>query len=146
MQEVITYALTTMDLLARVTPKEDLAIYPPFRVINPLSADHEFLRTTLRASILQTVASNLRYQKGEMAIFETARSFQRPDERLPQTGRPFGEEAMPDEREHVTGAVTGCARTAGPPRQRSRRLLRREGVRRGPAARAEHSGGVRRGR
>ncbi len=107
MQEVITYALTTMDLLARVTPKEDLAIYPPFRVINPLSADHEFLRTTLRASILQTVASNLRYQKGEMAIFETARSFQRPDERLPQSGRPFGEEAMPDEREHVTGAVTG---------------------------------------
>jgi phenylalanyl-tRNA synthetase beta chain len=107
MQEVITYALTTMEALARVTPKEDLAIYPPYRAANPISADHEFLRTTLRASLLETVASNLRYQKGEMAIFEAARVYQRPDQRLPQSGRPFGEETLPDEREHVAGALTG---------------------------------------
>ena len=107
MQEVITYSLTTMEALARVTPKEDLAIYPPYRAANPISSEHEFMRTTLRASLLQTVASNLRYEKGEMAVFEAARVYQRPDQRLPQPGRPFGEEALPDEREHIAGALTG---------------------------------------
>jgi phenylalanyl-tRNA synthetase beta chain len=107
MQEVITYSLTTLEALARVTPKEDLAIYPPYRMANPISSDHELLRTTLRASLLQTAASNLRFQKGEMAIFEAARVYQRPDERPPRSGRPFGEQALPDEREHVAGVVTG---------------------------------------
>jgi phenylalanyl-tRNA synthetase beta chain len=107
MQEVITYSLTTMETLARVTPKEDLAIYPPYRAANPISSDHEVLRTTLRASLLETVASNLRYQKGEMAIFEAARTYQRPERTEIQAGRPFGEHALPDEREHIAGALTG---------------------------------------
>ncbi len=107
MHEVISYSLTTLEALARVIPKEDLAIYPPYRVANPISSDHEYLRPTLRASLLQTLASNLRYQDGEVAIFETARTYQRPDERLPQSGRPFGEELLPAESEQVAGAVSG---------------------------------------
>jgi phenylalanyl-tRNA synthetase beta chain len=54
-----------------------------------------------------TLASNLRYQTGEVAIFETARTYERPDERLPQSGRPFGEEALPVEREVVAGIISG---------------------------------------
>jgi len=107
MQEVISYSMTTLEALQRVMPKEDLAIYPPYKVVNPISADHEYLRPTLRASILQTLASNLRYQKAEVALFETARTYQRPDEQLPRSGRPFGEEALPIETEHVIGAVSG---------------------------------------
>lgn len=107
MQEVITYSMTTLEALERVLPKEDLAIYPPYRVVNPISADHEYLRPTLRASMLQTLASNLRYQEGEVALFETARTYQRPDERIAQSGRPFGEEVLPLETEHVIGAVSG---------------------------------------
>ncbi len=107
MHEVISYSLTTMEALQRVVPKEDLAIYPPFRMLNPITSDHEYLRPTLRASLLQTLASNLRYQFGEIAIFETARTYQRPDERLPQSGRPFGEEMLPLEAEHVAGVVSG---------------------------------------
>lgn len=107
MREVISYALTTMDAIARVTPTEDLALYPPLRMTNPITADHEYLRPTLRASMLQTLASNLRFQKGEVAIFEAARTYQRADERLPQSGRPFGEEALPEEREHITGGIAG---------------------------------------
>jgi phenylalanyl-tRNA synthetase beta chain len=98
MQEVITYSLTTTELLARVTPKEDLAIYPPVRIANPITSEHEVLRTTLRASLLQTIAENLRYRKGETAIFETARVYH---------GRTASEPALPEEREHVTGAITG---------------------------------------
>ncbi|TAK61841.1 MAG: phenylalanine--tRNA ligase subunit beta, partial [Dehalococcoidia bacterium] len=107
MHEVISYSLTTLDAIARVTPREELAIYPPYRMLNPISADHEYLRPTLRASLLQTLASNLRYQEGEVAIFETARTYQRPDERLPQSGRPFGDELLPVETEHVVGVVSG---------------------------------------
>jgi phenylalanyl-tRNA synthetase beta chain len=107
MHEVISYSLTTADAIARVVPPEDLAIYPPYRMLNPISADHEFLRPTLRASLLQTLASNLRYEEGEVAIFETARTYQRPDERLPQSGRPVGEELLPLETEHVAGVVSG---------------------------------------
>ncbi len=107
MREVISYSLTTLDAIARVVPAEELAIYPPFRMVNPISADHEYLRPTLRASLLQTLASNLRYQKGEVAIFEAARTYQRPDERVQQSGRPFGEAALPEERELLTGAISG---------------------------------------
>jgi phenylalanyl-tRNA synthetase beta chain len=107
MRETISYSMTTMEALARVLPKEYLAIYPPYRLVNPITADHEYLRPTLRANLLMTLASNLRYQKGEVAIFETARTYERPDERLPQSGRPFGEEALPVEREVVCGIVSG---------------------------------------
>jgi len=107
MHEVISYSMTTLEALARVIPKEDLAIYPPFRLVNAISADHEYLRPTLRASVLQTLGANLRYQHGEVAIFETARVYQRGDERLPQSGRPFGEEVMPVEGEQVVGAISG---------------------------------------
>ncbi|HYM15359.1 MAG TPA: phenylalanine--tRNA ligase subunit beta [Dehalococcoidia bacterium] len=107
MTEVITYSLTTLEAIERVVPREHLAIYPPYRMVNPISADHEYLRPTLRASILQTLAANLRYQKGEVAIFEAARTYHHPDQRLAQSGRPFGEEALPDEQEHLVAAVTG---------------------------------------
>jgi phenylalanyl-tRNA synthetase beta chain len=107
MRETISYSMTTMEALTRVLPKEYLAIYPPYRLVNPITADHEYLRPTLRANLLMTLASNLRYQRGEVAIFETARTYERPDERLPQSGRPFGEEALPVEREVVCGIVSG---------------------------------------
>ncbi len=110
MQEIVTYSLTTLEALSHVMPKEELVIYPPMRVVNPISAEHEHLRPTVRASLLQTVASNLRYQKGEIAVFETARTYESSDDKPPQSGRPIGEEALPIEREVVTAAVTGMRR------------------------------------
>jgi phenylalanyl-tRNA synthetase beta chain len=107
MQEVVTYTLTTRAAIERVMPPEDLAIYPPYRVVNPISAEHEWLRPTLRASLLETLGSNQRFFEEELALFETARVYTRPDERLPQSGRPLGEEVLPEEREHVTGVISG---------------------------------------
>ena len=108
MQEVITYSLTTLQALAKVLPKEDLALYPPYRVANPVSAEHEYLRPTLRASLLQTLGSNLRFQEGPVALFETARVYLRPDESTAHgVERREGERALPAEREHVCGVVSG---------------------------------------
>jgi len=95
MQEVINYSLTTLEALQRVLAPEELAARPPLRVANPLSADLEYLRTTLRASLLQTIASNLRHREGEIALFEAARVY-----------LPAGED-LPQEQEHIAGVVGG---------------------------------------
>ena len=95
MQEVITYPLTTLDTLQQVVSAATLAEQPPLHVANPLSSDYECLRTTLRASLLQTLGANLRYEEGEIAIFEAARVY------LPTGGD------LPEEQEHVTAIISG---------------------------------------
>lgn len=53
------------------------------------------MRTSLRASLLQTLANNLRRHRGTVAVFESARSYMtRPDD-------------LPEERELIVGAVAG---------------------------------------
>jgi phenylalanyl-tRNA synthetase beta chain len=109
MRETISYSMTTMEVLQRVVPKETLAIYPPYKLVNPLTADHEYLRPTLRASLLMTLASNARYQKGEIAIFETARAYERPDTPATPESPPArpGASIQPVEREIACGVISG---------------------------------------
>jgi phenylalanyl-tRNA synthetase beta chain len=95
MQEVINYSLTTLESLQEVVPPGLLAGQSPLRVVNSLSSQHEYLRTTLRASVLQSLAANLRHSAGEVALFEAARVY-----------LPRGVD-LPLEEEHVTGVVGG---------------------------------------
>jgi phenylalanyl-tRNA synthetase beta chain len=95
MQEVINYSLTTIEALQQVVAPDVLAAQPPLRAVNPLSSDHEYLRTSLRASVLETLAANLRYAEGEVALFEAARVY-----------LPRGTE-LPLEEEQVSGVVGG---------------------------------------
>jgi phenylalanyl-tRNA synthetase beta chain len=76
-------------------------------MLNPISAEHEYLRPTLRPTLLEALASNLRYQKGVVAIFEAARTYERPEGRASDGEGPRGANLLPEEREHITGAVTG---------------------------------------
>ena len=96
MQEVITYSLTDREALAKVLSPEDLTAHPPLRAANPMSHQQEYLRTTLRASLLETLAANLRHrQAGLVALFETARVYlPRPDD-------------LPQEVECLAGVVSG---------------------------------------
>jgi len=97
MQEVITYSLTSLDALAAVLPPEELAIHPPLRVANPLSREQEYARTSLRASLLRTLADNVRHREELTALFETARVYlRRPDD-------------LPEEVETVGAVITGRA-------------------------------------
>jgi len=95
MQEVITYSLTTLEALRLVMPPEELATYPPLKVVYPVSAEHEYLRPVLRASLLQTLAANARQHDGEIALFEAARVYQ-----------PLADGGC-EEREHIAGVVSG---------------------------------------
>ena len=95
-QEVITYSLTTDEVLARVMPTEDLAIIRPLRLENTLSSDREVMRPTLRHSLLEVVDRNIRGGAPEIAVFEAARVY------LPRDGEP-----QPEERDYVVGALSG---------------------------------------
>ncbi|MPZ48702.1 MAG: phenylalanine--tRNA ligase subunit beta [Dehalococcoidia bacterium] len=95
LQEVITYPLTTTEVLLAVEPAGALEVHPPLRLENPMSSEQSVMRTSLRASILQTIASNLRRARGTVAVFESARAYlSTPDD-------------LPDERQLIVGGVGG---------------------------------------
>ncbi len=93
MQEIITYSLTTSEELERVLPEGQLEQL--LKVVNPLSAEHEYLRPVLRGSVLKTLAANVRQRESEIALFEASHVY------LPRSGE------LPEEQEHIVGVVTG---------------------------------------
>jgi phenylalanyl-tRNA synthetase beta chain len=95
-QEVITYSLTTDEVLERVMPVEALEIIRPLRLENSLSSDRQVMRPTLRHALIEVVERNIRAGAPEIAVFEAAVVF------LPRDG-----ELMPEERSLVTGAMSG---------------------------------------
>ena len=95
MQEIVTYSVVSMEQLRRVVPPEELALTPPLRLANPLSGQHEYVRTSLRGSALEMLARNLRVRRGEVALFETGPAY------IPRDGD------LPDEQETLVGAVGG---------------------------------------
>ena len=92
-QEVINYPLVTMQQLEQVEQLDPANL--PMRVTNPMSADREYLRTTLRASLLATLAANQGHGAGPFRLFEAGRVF------WPREGD------LPDERETVAGVLAG---------------------------------------
>jgi phenylalanyl-tRNA synthetase beta chain len=96
MQEVITYPLTSLETLERVVPPSTLRDAPPLAVVNPLNVGQERLRSSLRASLLDAAAKNLRLGREGVFLFEAARVY------LPTAS------GLPDERERVTGVIAGA--------------------------------------
>jgi phenylalanyl-tRNA synthetase beta chain len=96
MQEIVSYSAVTLEQLKKVVPPEDLVVAPPLRIRNPLSATHEYLRTSLRGSLLETLERALRRpDRAVVALFEAARTYQ------PVEG------GLPEEEETVTAVVAG---------------------------------------
>jgi phenylalanyl-tRNA synthetase beta chain len=95
LQEVITYPLTSLETLLKVTPPEAMEVHPPMRLENPMNQEQAVMRTSIRTGVLQTIAANLRRHRGTIAIFESARAYlTRPDD-------------LPEERELIVGVVSG---------------------------------------
>jgi phenylalanyl-tRNA synthetase beta chain len=98
MQEVITYSLTDRETLEGVGARSDGE--EPLPITNPMSSHLRVLRTSLRGSMLRTLAANRRVSQGEgMRLFEIGRVY------LPrEEGR---ERELPEERETIVGVLTG---------------------------------------
>ncbi|MCH8205659.1 MAG: phenylalanine--tRNA ligase subunit beta [Chloroflexi bacterium] len=98
MQEIISYNLTSLETLKAVQALDDVA--EPLRVTNPMSGEQEYLRTSLRGSVLSTLASNRKtIGAGGIRIFEVGRVFLPRDEAR--------ERDLPEEREMLAGALSG---------------------------------------
>jgi phenylalanyl-tRNA synthetase beta chain len=94
-QEVITYSLTSLDLLNRLMPQPHPLKPPPLRMANPMTADQEYLRPSLRANLLAALEANRRHEEGGIRLFELGRVYrQRPND-------------LPDEPEILCGVLTG---------------------------------------
>ena len=72
-QEVINYPLVTLQQLEQVGCLDSKVL--PMRVANPMSSDREYLRTTLRASVLATLVANQGHSSGPFRIFESGKVF-----------------------------------------------------------------------
>jgi len=94
-QEVITYSLTSLEMLKNLLPEPHPLEPMPLRVANPMTADQEYLRPNLRATLLAALSANRRHEDGGIRLFELGRVY------LP---RP---EDLPDEPEMVCGILSG---------------------------------------
>ena len=73
---------------------------PPLRLANPLSREWEFMRTSLRSNVLNTLSYNRRIAQGEgIRIFEVGRVY------IPRMEAK--ERDLPEEREMLVGVVSG---------------------------------------
>ena len=82
MQEVISYPLVSGADLQRVHQMDESD--PPLRIANPMSAEQEYLRPTLRASLLATLAANEGHSEGPFRLFEVGRVFNHRGGELPE--------------------------------------------------------------
>ncbi|MBI4180679.1 MAG: phenylalanine--tRNA ligase subunit beta [Chloroflexi bacterium] len=94
-QEVITYSLTSLDMLNRLSPGSQALEPMPLRMANPMSVEQEYLRPNLRANLLAALAANRRREEGGIRLFELGRVY------LP---RP---KDLPDEREVICALLSG---------------------------------------
>ena len=94
-QEVITYSLTSLEMLNKLLPEAHPLEPMPLRVANPMTADQEYLRPNLRANLLAALSANRRHEEGGIRLFELGKVY------LP---RP---KDLPDEPEMVCGILSG---------------------------------------
>ncbi len=95
-QEIITYSLTSRDLLNRLqTTEQQVPNKELIRVMNPMTAEQEYLRPNLRIGLLTALSSNRKFEDGGIKLFELGRVY------LPHNND------LPDEREMLCGLLNG---------------------------------------
>ncbi len=82
-QEVLTYSLTSLEMLKKLIPEAQTREPKPLRAANPMTAEQEYLRTTLRANLLAVLASNRRHEEGGIRLFELGKIYLPRDKELP---------------------------------------------------------------
>ena len=73
-QEILTYSLVSLEKLQKLSPKLELKIRP-LKVANPMTREQEYLRTSLRAGVLATLAHNQKFEQAGIRLFEIGKVF-----------------------------------------------------------------------
>jgi phenylalanyl-tRNA synthetase beta chain len=95
-QQILTYSLVSLEKLQRLSPKPELKT-PVLKVANPMTREQEYLRNSLRAGLLATLAHNQKFEQAGIRLFEIGKVF-----------LPRGKD-LPEEKEMLC-AVLGGAR------------------------------------
>ncbi|HET9223413.1 MAG TPA: phenylalanine--tRNA ligase subunit beta, partial [Roseiflexaceae bacterium] len=99
LDEAITYSLTDMASVAKLTPGEaEPAKY--LKLANPLTPDREYMRRSLLPTLLEALAHNLREQE-RVLLFEIGRVY------LMRDGGDSGRALLPDEPRRLALALAG---------------------------------------
>ncbi|MCZ6614209.1 MAG: phenylalanine--tRNA ligase subunit beta, partial [Chloroflexi bacterium] len=93
MQETISYSLTSYETL-RAVDAVDRGV-EPLEVSNPMTAEHQHLRTSLLGNVLNTLATNLHHEESGVGLFEVGRVY------VPRR------DDLPHEREMAVGLLWG---------------------------------------
>jgi phenylalanyl-tRNA synthetase beta chain len=94
-QEIMTYTLTSAEMIRNVFSEPHNPPLMPPKVANPMTAEQEYLRWSLRPGLLGTLAANLRYEEGGSKYFEVGKVF------------PAHPNDLPDEQEVLCGVLSG---------------------------------------
>ena len=94
-QEIISYSLTSLEMLNRLSTRPYPVEPVPLRVANPMTAEQEYLRPSLRANLLAALSANRRHEDGGIRLFELGKVY------LPRPND------LPDEPEMLCGILSG---------------------------------------
>ena len=93
-QEVITYSLTSLEMLNKLLLEVHTLEPMPLRMANPMTVDQEYLRPNLRANLLAALSANRKHEEGGIRLFELGRVY------LPRHND------LPDEPEMLCGILS----------------------------------------
>jgi phenylalanyl-tRNA synthetase beta chain len=93
-QEILTYSLVSLEKLQKLSPKPGSRVLA-LKVANPMTRDQEYLRNSLRAGLLSTLAHNRKFEQAGVRLFEIGKVF-----------LPRGKD-LPEEREMLCAVLSG---------------------------------------
>jgi len=94
-QELITYTTTSIEMMKKISTIPFPSELPPIRLVNPISAEREYLQLSLRADLLAAVAYNRKHEDGSIRLFELGKVY------IPHPGE------LPEERDELCGLISG---------------------------------------
>ena len=108
-QEILTYSLVSLEKLQKLSPKLELKILP-LKVANPMTREQEYLRTSLRAGLLATLAHNQKFEQAGIRLFEIGKVFlpQHPPVIASEAKQSQEERELPQEREVLCAVLSGA--------------------------------------
>ncbi len=96
-QEIITYTLTSLEMMKKLQGEPHPIEQEPLRLSNPMTAEQEYLRPNLRVNLLSALVSNRRHEDGGIRLYELGKIYvPRPDD-------------LPDEQEILCCLLSGPA-------------------------------------
>ncbi|TET40989.1 MAG: phenylalanine--tRNA ligase subunit beta [Dehalococcoidia bacterium] len=107
-QEILTYSLVSLEKLQKLSPKLELKI-SPLKVANPMTREQEYLRTSLRAGLLSTLAHNQKFEQEGIRLFEIGKVFlpQHPPVIASEAKQSQEERELPQEKEMLCAMLSG---------------------------------------